>query len=74
MPTIRNNVTIDATPDEVWAVLSDMTATRLVFALISTLYLVVAIPFEERSLIETFGPDYASYQRKVRWRMMPGLH
>lgn len=52
----------------------DMTATRLVFALISTLYLVVAIPFEERSLIETFGPDYASYQRKVRWRMMPGLH
>jgi protein-S-isoprenylcysteine O-methyltransferase Ste14 len=52
----------------------DMTATRLVFALISTLYLIVAIPFEERSLIETFGPDYASYQRKVRWRMMPGLH
>ena len=52
----------------------DMTATRLVFALISTLYLVVAIPFEERSLIETFGPDYASYQRKVRWRMIPGLH
>jgi protein-S-isoprenylcysteine O-methyltransferase Ste14 len=52
----------------------DMTATRLVFAAISTLYLVVAIPFEERSLIETFGPDYASYQRKVRWRIIPGLH
>ncbi len=52
----------------------DMTATRLVFAVISTLYLVVAIPFEERSLIETFGPDYASYQRKVRWRIIPGLH
>jgi protein-S-isoprenylcysteine O-methyltransferase Ste14 len=52
----------------------DMTCTRLVFACISTLYLVVAIPFEERSLIETFGPDYASYQRKVRWRMLPGLH
>ncbi len=52
----------------------DMTATRLVFAVISTLYLVAAIPFEERSLIETFGPDYASYQKKVRWRIIPGLH
>ncbi len=52
----------------------DMTGTRLVFAVISTFYLVVAIPFEERSLIETFGPDYASYQRKVRWRIIPGLH
>ena len=52
----------------------DMTSTRLVFAVISTLYLVAAIPFEERSLIETFGPDYASYQKKVRWRIIPGLH
>ena len=51
-----------------------MTMTRLTFAVISTLYLAVAIPFEERSLVETFGPDYASYQKKVRWRMMPGLY
>jgi uncharacterized protein YndB with AHSA1/START domain len=28
MLTIRTDVTIDATPDEVWAVLSDMPATR----------------------------------------------
>lgn len=28
MPAIRNTVTINATPDEVWAVLSDMPATR----------------------------------------------
>ena len=28
MPTIHNTVTINATPDEVWAVLSDMSATR----------------------------------------------
>jgi uncharacterized protein YndB with AHSA1/START domain len=28
MPTIRNTVTINATPDQVWAVLSDMPATR----------------------------------------------
>lgn len=28
MPTIRNTVTVNATPDEVWDVLSDMPATR----------------------------------------------
>ena len=52
----------------------DMSYTRLVFALVSTAYLVIAIPFEERSLIETFGPEYASYQQKVRWRIFPGVH
>jgi len=52
----------------------EMTLTRLSFAAISTLYLALAIPFEERSLIETFGPDYASYRMKVRWRMVPGIY
>ncbi len=52
----------------------DMTMTRLSFAVISTAYLAAAIPLEERSLIETFGPDYASYQKKVRWRMLPGIY
>jgi methanethiol S-methyltransferase len=52
----------------------EMTATRLAFAIISTGYLALAIPFEERSLIETFGPAYASYQGKVRWRMVPWLY
>ncbi|MEX1129338.1 MAG: isoprenylcysteine carboxylmethyltransferase family protein [Vicinamibacterales bacterium] len=60
-----------------WALLvfgaPDMTVTRLVFAVVSTLYLMIAIPFEERSLIETFGPEYASYQRQVRWRMFPRI-
>lgn len=51
-----------------------MTMTQLTFAVISTAYLAVAVPFEERSLIETFGPDYASYQQKVRWRMIPGIY
>jgi protein-S-isoprenylcysteine O-methyltransferase Ste14 len=51
-----------------------MTMTRLVFAVISTAYLALAVPFEERSLVETFGPDYASYQEKVRWRMIPGIY
>jgi protein-S-isoprenylcysteine O-methyltransferase Ste14 len=51
-----------------------MTMTRLSFAVISTAYLAIAIPFEERSLIETFGADYASYQKQVRWRMLPGIY
>jgi protein-S-isoprenylcysteine O-methyltransferase Ste14 len=51
-----------------------MTMTRLGFAVISTAYLAIAIPFEERSLIETFGADYASYQTQVRWRMLPGIY
>jgi methanethiol S-methyltransferase len=50
-----------------------MTATRLTFAAVSTLYLALAIPFEERSLIGLFGPEYRAYQRKVRWRMIPGV-
>lgn len=61
-----------------WALLmagvSEMTMTRLVFAVVSTAYLAMAIPFEERGLTETFGPDYASYRERVRWRMIPGLY
>lgn len=51
----------------------DMTGTRAVFALVSTLYLVVAVPFEERSLVRTFGADYSAYQRRTRWRIVPGI-
>ena len=50
-----------------------MTASRLLFATISTLYLVIAIPFEERSLGEEFGTAYADYQERVRWRLVPGV-
>lgn len=52
----------------------DMTLTRFTFAVVSTVYLAIAIPFEERSLVETFGDDYDAYRRQVRWRMMPGLY
>jgi protein-S-isoprenylcysteine O-methyltransferase Ste14 len=51
-----------------------MTMTRFVFAAVSTVYLAVAIPFEERSLIRLFGEEYRHYRRRVRWRMIPGLY
>lgn len=52
----------------------DMNANRLVFATISTLYLVVATPIEERSLEQAFGESYREYRRKVRWRIVPGIY
>ena len=51
-----------------------MTGTRLVFAVVSTCYLIVAVPFEERDLRATFGPAYAAYAKRVRWRMVPFLY
>jgi protein-S-isoprenylcysteine O-methyltransferase Ste14 len=51
-----------------------MTGTRAAFAIISTAYLAIAIPWEERSLLKTFGEDYQSYRRRVRWRMLPGVY
>ena len=61
-----------------WALLvlaaPDMTATRAVFALVSTAYLAMAISWEERGLVETFGADYERYRRRVRWRMVPFLY
>jgi protein-S-isoprenylcysteine O-methyltransferase Ste14 len=51
-----------------------MTMTRLIFALVSSGYLAIAIPIEERSLIHRFGAEYRAYQRQVRWRLIPGLY
>ena len=51
----------------------DMTWTRFMFAAVSSAYLIVAIPFEERSLVESFAPAYVEYQRTVRWRLVPGV-
>jgi methanethiol S-methyltransferase len=51
-----------------------MTMTRLTFAVLSTSYLAIAIPFEERALIHVFGTHYREYQRRVRWRMLPGVY
>src|SRR5918993_545965 len=41
-----------------------MTSTRLLFAVISVAYLMIAIPFEERSLAASFGPPYEAYRRR----------
>jgi protein-S-isoprenylcysteine O-methyltransferase Ste14 len=51
-----------------------MTATRFWFACVSGFYLIIAIPFEERSLAREFGRAYDEYRRKVRWRMVPGVY
>lgn len=48
-----------------------MTTSRMLFAVVSTVYLIAAIPFEERSLIEAFGERYVAYQRKMKWKLIP---
>lgn len=50
-----------------------MNGTRLVFAVISCLYLMLAVPFEERDLRRTLGAAYEDYMRRVRWKIVPGL-
>ena len=49
----------------------EMTTSRLLFAVISTAYLIAAIPLEEASLVDTFGEKYRAYQRQMRWRLLP---
>ena len=48
-----------------------MTTSRLLFAVISSAYLVAAIPWEEASLIQAFGERYRAYQRALPWRLIP---
>ena len=49
----------------------DMTATRFVFAATSSLYLLIAIPLEERSLRRSSSGAYDRYMREVRWKLLP---
>jgi protein-S-isoprenylcysteine O-methyltransferase Ste14 len=51
-----------------------MTTSRLVMASVSTAYLAMAVPWEERLLVREFGAAYREYSRRVRWRMIPGVY
>jgi methanethiol S-methyltransferase len=50
-----------------------MTTSQFLFAVVSTGYLAAAIPFEERSLVDTYGEKYRTYQRQMPWRLIPGI-
>ena len=51
-----------------------MTMTRFAFAVISSLYVLIAIPFEERSLLKTTAGSYERYRQKVRFKLVPGVY
>jgi protein-S-isoprenylcysteine O-methyltransferase Ste14 len=50
-----------------------MTVAHLVFAVMTTAYILIAIQFEERDLVDAFGERYVAYRRSTpmlvpRWR------
>ncbi len=47
-----------------WAT-PDMSVTRLVLAVLLTIYLFIGIQFEERSLIQEFGDKYKAYKKDI---------
>jgi len=42
-----------------------MTIAHFVFAIATTVYIFMAIQFEEKDLLDTFGDDYARYRESV---------
>jgi methanethiol S-methyltransferase len=50
------------------------TGDRLAFAVLTSLYLVIAIPWEEQLLRLTFGKTYAEYTAQVPWRVIPFIY
>ena len=61
-----------------WIVLvfgaAHMTGDRLAFALMTTIYLLAAIHWEEQSLLDAYGPEYFRYTHAVRWRLVPYVY
>jgi protein-S-isoprenylcysteine O-methyltransferase Ste14 len=53
---------------------SPMTNTRLVFAIASTVYLLVGMHLEERSMRATSNGAYERYAQVVRWKIVPGIY
>jgi protein-S-isoprenylcysteine O-methyltransferase Ste14 len=53
---------------------SPMTGTRFLFAVVSSAYLLLAIPLEERALRATTNGAYEQYMQRVKWRLVPGLY
>ena len=51
-----------------------MTMTQLVFAVVSSAYLVVGMVFEERSLVAAAPEAYREYQRAVKWKVIPRVY
>jgi len=51
-----------------------MTNTRFVFAAISTAYLLIAIPLEEKTIRMNAGSAYDAYMRKVPWKLIPRIY
>ena len=49
-----------------------MSAGHLLFAILTTLYIVIALQFEERDLLEEHGDSYAAYRERVPM-LVPGL-
>lgn len=49
-----------------------MTAAHLLFAIVTTLYILMAIRWEERDLAEMHGKDYAEYRQRVP-KLVPGV-
>lgn len=42
-----------------------MTIAHLLFAVMTTAYILIAIQLEERDLVNELGADYRNYQRRV---------
>jgi protein-S-isoprenylcysteine O-methyltransferase Ste14 len=51
-----------------------MTMTRFVFAVVSCAYVLIAIPFEERSIRASSGGAYDRYMKRVPRKLIPGVY